>query len=636
VILQRLYELAEREKLLDDPAVVTTPVACRVDIDRDGKFLGLHDLRERREIGGGRKRPPRIVLSGGKILPVPVRPVLWDEKRGAWKTTDPAASGKEKPAVFLADTVARVLPVDRLILNADPRKEEQERAKFRAQRSTFWRFLQYAAEQTVDEALRSMAAFAGKVDGSLELRDEIAREVERLGLGLTGLCTFALNEDRGRTVLEREQIQGWWRSFFAHDLQSQQEGQFRGLCQVTGEVTALSETVKSRISGLVPIGCRAEAYLVTGLGSAESYHLPGAISGMVSARGIDGFTRALNTLIEGSLAGRPSRYRIGGVVFLFWTKQPVDTGVMNLFDPDSAQVEALLNSVQRGQESLALEDANSFYLLTLSGNSARVVVRDYLETRLPRLVENLRRWFTDLRIADATRDGGGHPTSMFPLWQLAQATALDADQVAPDTSARLMTAALTAGSVPESLLTACLRRLRAEEKDKRDKFRPVRMALIKLILTRMEVPVTETLNSEERHPAYVYGRLLSVFEQIQYAALGDVNANVVDKFYGTFSAAPGLVFSRLHDNARNHLRKLRGVNERAYLALDRALTEVSALLPPARPKSVLSLQEQGLFALGYYHQKAKRFEQIAEKRAKTSNLPEPTATVDSTDQPPSA
>ena len=54
--------------------------------------------------------------------------------------------------------------------------------------------------------------------------------------------------------------------------------------------------------------------------------------------------------------------------------------------------------------------------------------------------------------------------------------------------------------------------------------------------------MTEILNADELHPAYVYGRLLAVFEQIQYAALGDVNANVVDKFYGTFSTAAGPCF----------------------------------------------------------------------------------------------
>ena len=127
--------------------------------------------------------------------------------------------------------------------------------------------------------------------------------------------------------------------------------------------------------------------------------------------------------------------------------------------------------------------------------------------------------------------------------------------------------------------------------------------------------MTETLSLDERHPAYLYGRLLAVFEQIQYSALGDVNANVVDKFYGTFSAAPALIFSRLYANAQNHLRKLRGERPGSFVALDKLLTEVSTLLPAAPPRGQLSLQDQGRFALGYYHQRAKQFEQISENKA---------------------
>jgi CRISPR-associated protein Csd1 len=174
-----------------------------------------------------------------------------------------------------------------------------------------------------------------------------------------------------------------------------------------------------------------------------------------------------------------------------------------------------------------------------------------------------------------------------------------------------MHAALKGDPVPDAVLAACLARLRAEGSDG---FRPARLALVKLTLLRRDVPVTETLDPVEAHPAYLCGRLLAVFEQIQYAALGDVNATVTDKFFGTFSCAPAVLLGRLFAGAQNHLRKLRGEKPGAYVALDRLLTEVSGKLkaPPTRP---LSLEEQGRFALGYYHEKARRFEQSAERKA---------------------
>lgn len=128
--------------------------------------------------------------------------------------------------------------------------------------------------------------------------------------------------------------------------------------------------------------------------------------------------------------------------------------------------------------------------------------------------------------------------------------------------------------------------------------------------------MTETLNADDNHHAYIYGRLLAVFEQIQYDALGDVNANVVDKFYGTFSAAPALVFSRLFANAQNHLRKMKSEKPGAFVNNDKLLSEIVSLLPAAPPSGQLALKDQGRFALGYYHQRAKRFQHIAERKAK--------------------
>jgi CRISPR-associated protein Csd1 len=230
-------------------------------------------------------------------------------------------------------------------------------------------------------------------------------------------------------------------------------------------------------------------------------------------------------------------------------------------------------------------------------------------------------WFADLRIADISKDYSGTPNDKFPLWQLALATAFESAAVAPDTSERLLTAALTGGPAPESLLALCLKRLMSEGSQA---FRASRMALIKLVLIRKGVSVSEQLDPNESHPAYVHGRLLAVFEQIQFAALGEVNANVVDKFYGTMSSAPGMVVGRLQDNARNHLRKLRGDKPGAAKALETRLMDVLGLLGAAPPPARLSLQDQGRFALGYYHEKAKGFEEAAvrkaEKLSKTESL----------------
>ena len=607
MILQRLYQLAERERLLDDPAFVRIPIQCVVTIARDGSYLGLIDVREREEVAGKRGGPPKIRVTGGRSLLVPVRPIQWDKTQLKWKTNAPGAAGEEKPACFLADTIARALPIERLI-DADARE------KCQAQRSTFWRFIKFVANQTSDPAMESVARLQEQFQ-SEEFQERLANDVEQAGLKHSQLCTFAWEPDGGPLLLERPDVLAWWRAFYAADTDIQQAGLFRGVCQVTEEITAIAATSESPISGLASVGClpTGAKILAGNVASAESYNQRDASGGMVSARGMNGFTRAINALIAGELPSSPrTAQRIAKVMFLFWTREPVDSGVNAIFEPSPKDVDDLLKSPHSGHESSAMRDTNDFYLLGVSGNSARVVVRDYLETPLHNLKHNLAQWFQDLRIADSSKDGAGKPTSLIPLWLLSVSTALDMDHVAPDTPSRLVHAAIHGGPISDSILSACLRRLRAEGSAG---FRTPRMALIKLTLLRRNIHVTETLNPDDNHPAYVCGRLMAVFEQIQYAALGDVNANVTDKFFGTFSAAPAMLLGRLFSNAQNHLRKLRGGDKhRVFVSLDKLLTEVSGLLT-APPKGKLSLHDQGRFALGYYHEKARRFEEIAERQA---------------------
>jgi CRISPR-associated protein Csd1 len=544
-------------------------------------------------------------MAGGKSLAVPVRPVARDAS-GSWKTTDAAAAGKEKPAVFLVDTIARVLPVERLI-------DADKREKFSSQRGTFWRFLSHVTAELATTDLLPVSKFAAQIEANPELAEKCSAAVESLGLSPTDLCTVALSDELGKCLIERDDIRTWWRSFFGADFAVQQETGARGRCQVTGRETTIGARVKTRIKGLVSIGCRADAYLVTGLPSADSFNLKGAEASMVSPEGIDGFTRALNKLIGNELHGKTTSHRVGRVLFLFWTRQQQSQEFMILFEPSPTQIAALLSGLSKGRPDAVPIDHDQFYLLTLTGNSARVVVRDYLETTLAAIQNTLAQWFQDLTVADISRDGQGFPTSTFPMWQLVNSTALDSDGVAPDTPARLVGAAIQGIPVPDSVLNSCLRRLRA---DGTEGFQTPRMALIKLILIRKGIRMTETLNPDDTHPAYIYGRLLSVFEQIQYDALGDVNANVVDKFYGTFSAAPALVFSRLFANAQNHLRKMKSEKPGAFVNNDKLLSEIMALLPSTPPSAQLPLEDQGRFALGYYHQRAKRFQNIAERKAR--------------------
>ena len=163
MILKRLYELAQRERLLQDPAFNDKPVACLIQIGEHGEYRGIEDRRERHEEPPRKKGgKPKVTIEKGQPMSVPVRPVVLEIPKPSkkqtevppsrWKMQDPAAKGQERPAVFMADTIARVLPVQRLI-------EEKDRTKCDAQRSTFWRFIDHVANATDDPALRALQRF---------------------------------------------------------------------------------------------------------------------------------------------------------------------------------------------------------------------------------------------------------------------------------------------------------------------------------------------------------------------------------------------------------------------------------------------------------------------------------------------
>ena len=119
------------------------------------------------------------------------------------------------------------------------------------------------------------------------------------------------------------------------------------------------------------------------------------------------------------------------------------------------------------------------------------------------------------------------------------------------------------------------------------------------------------LDLENHQPSYLCGRLLATLEAIQYAGVGDVGANIVDRFYGKASTAPALVFGPMLTLAQSHLGAIKNDGQR--INLDRELSEVVGRLESNLPKT-LNLEDQGRFAIGYYHQKAHRFAEIRHRQ----------------------
>jgi CRISPR-associated protein Csd1 len=633
MILQRLYELAIREQMLNDPAFVEQKVRFVIAIASDGRYLGISEL-----IGDAHPTP------AGKTPPNRGKPQLVPVELGS----------RNAPgfARFFADAISRVLPISFDLDDPDGPGSAAERDKRARSRATFWKQIDQAADATDDPALRAVQAFGRRLN-DVDLVNTInANAADRKATG-ADWCTFTSHDDLGATILEREPVKAFFRSYFDAWSGRKKEAGPIGVCQITGEVVPLPTTHPLKIQG-VPGGLPTGVSLVSFDKDAfQSYGLDGAANAGIGYRAADGYCRALTALIQEKLNGNPpTRLRVGESLFLLWTRDRDDVAgdiVRSLSNPtgevisriksrkaarearaDIRRAKDLLEAVHAGKEGVSgPKDLNRLYCLALSGNAARAIVRDYLEVPLVDAAANIASWFDDLCIARIESKGATSRSGAFPIWMLAAATARKSEDVSTEVYPQLLSAALQGLAVPlpDSILVACLKRNRAEASQ--TVFKAPRMALIKLFLIRRNLKVTEALDESNDNPAYVCGRLLALFEEIQYAALGDVNANVGDKFYGIFSATPSMVFGRLNDNARTHLRKIRLENPGAWFGLTERLSKVMALLA-APPPGVLTPLEQGMFALGYYHQLHDKFQGInARKAAAAARSAEPEPAINS-------
>lgn len=180
---------------------------------------------------------------------------------------------------------------------------------------------------------------------------------------------------------------------------------------------------------------------------------------------------------------------------------------------------------------------------------------------------------------------------------------------------------------PETLFSGAVRRIRAEQskKDKRTGKAVMnvtypRAAILKACLNRKRTPfekeITVSLDKDNKNPGYRLGRLFAVLEQVQKEASGDINATIRDRYYGAFSATPASVYPILMRMSKHHLAKLGKDNPGRRTNLDNLVGEITLELPASGPPAHLTMQDQGRFAIGYYHQ---RMDRSTYTNARTTN-----------------
>lgn len=362
-------------------------------------------------------------------------------------------------------------------------------------------------------------------------------------------------------------------------------------CVVCGEEKPVLLRLQGKLKG-IPGGQSSGTSLISANAEAfESYGLAASLVAPTCASCGERFTKSANDL----LTGEKNRIVIGDSVYIFWTREETGFPFADLLtEPDPEEVQRLLTSALRGIAPGEVDDTR-FFAASLSASGGRAVVRDWLDTTVREAITHLAAWFRRQELVDAW----GSPGRPLGLYALAASTVRDAKDLPPTTLRSLVRGALTGAPLPRGLLFQAVRRNRAEQTVTRP-----RAALIKLVLSSLEPKesLMPFLDDQSPSPAYHCGRLLAVLEEAQRLAIPGAASGIVDRFFGTASSAPASVFGRLLRGAQPHLAKLERDRPGAYHALQRRMEEILAHLT-AFPKT-LSLQDQGLFALGYYHQRA--------------------------------
>ncbi len=125
------------------------------------------------------------------------------------------------------------------------------------------------------------------------------------------------------------------------------------------------------------------------------------------------------------------------------------------------------------------------------------------------------------------------------------------------------------------------------------------------------------LNVECKEPAYVLGRLFAILEFIQKDANPGINTTIRDRYFNSACTTPASVFPVLIKLKNSHIKKLERESGGTKIYYEKLLTELMGNLAvegkgtgfPRR----LSLEEQGKFMLGYYHQIQKKYEKKEDK-----------------------
>lgn len=401
---------------------------------------------------------------------------------------------------------------------------------------------------------------------------------------------------------------------------SETEESLEAICLVTGKQLPIAR-LHQPISG---VNAKPSPFASINLDAFESYGKTQGYGFPVSETAMFEYTTALNTLLKSD-----NRFRLGEVSVVCWSEKPsqkeqeipfiLNGGGQTKDNPDAYvdSVQKLFSSFHHGVYDKP-DGEQIMYVLGLSPNSARIVVRFWHQSTIAALSTNIAHWFNDIEMIRG--HNSPYPKYM-PLLRLLCNLVFEGkiENLPPNVVADATRSILEGTSLPITVLQLAIRRNRADQS-----VTYARASLIKAYLNRKARSTASSTfkeisvgyDKDRNDIGYLLGALFAVLEKIQEESTesGKINATIRDRYYGSASSTPVTVFATLLKLSQHHLSKIRKRNTGRSINLNKQLSEILEKLDTF--PSHLNMEQQGLFAIGYYHRRQEFFNTKKEQDSK--------------------
>ena len=375
-------------------------------------------------------------------------------------------------------------------------------------------------------------------------------------------------------------------------------------CLVSGEYGVPVDTTTAT---MIP-GSQATAKLVAFQVNSgyDSYGKSKCGNAPISEEAEFAYTTALNSMLQ---KGSRNKFMLGTRTFVFWAannneaSMETEESLFELFgfseeandDPNAnlMKVRKEFESIYSGMLKTGLDD--KFYILGLAPNSARIAVVYWSETTLKDFAEKILFHFNDMEIHDTRKDKKPY----MGIREIISSVTLGGkmSDATPNLPEAVVKSIFQGLPYPQTLYSACIRRIRAEQK-----LTITRAAIIKAYLNRQSnnnKKIDIMLDKDNNNQGYLCGRLFAVLENLQFAANGQ--DSIRSSYMNAASTTPSTVFSTILKLSNNHYGKLAKDKKGLANFFDNQKKEIMAMLQEF--PDTLELNDQGRFFLGYYHQK---------------------------------